>query len=60
MGVESNVALLSGRVEAAVKAVVAENGPSSYGNSIEIMVVVAAVVTPQVTPYFPLFYFTPS
>lgn len=37
MGVESNVALLSGRVEAAVKAVVAENGPSSYGNSIEIM-----------------------
>lgn len=60
MGVERNVALLSGSVEAGVKAMLMENGASSYGNFIEVMVVIAAVVTPQVTPYFPLSYFTPS
>lgn len=35
------------------KAMLAENAASSYGNFIEVMVVIAAVVTP-------LSYFTPS
>lgn len=59
VGYESNVALLSESVEAAVKAMLVENDASFYGNFIEVMVVIIANLTPQVRPYFSVFYFTP-
>lgn len=44
MGDEGSMALPSGSVEAAVKAMLAENGASAYENLIEVVVVITAAV----------------
>lgn len=61
-GVEGRIgwglrALLSGSTEADI---IVENSASSHGNFTEVVAVIAAVATPQVTTYFPLSYFALS
>ena len=57
MGDESNVASVSGSVEAAVTAMLVKNGASFYGNFIEVMVVIAAAVNFSSNSLFSSFLF---